>query len=101
LAEEGRLLSFDWSSYDGHHVVYRPKTFTPDELLEGYCRTFKQVYALPAIFKRLWGTTAWKNFFYPMNFGFRQSVNKLGQGLANGPARRSSQRCAEPVPAEH
>jgi radical SAM superfamily enzyme YgiQ (UPF0313 family) len=100
LADEGRLLSYDWSSYDGHHVVYRPKTFTPDELLEGYCRTFKQVYTVPSVFKRLWGTTAWKNFFYPMNFGFRQSVNKLRRGLANEPARRSSPQGTKPVPAE-
>jgi radical SAM superfamily enzyme YgiQ (UPF0313 family) len=83
LAKEGRLLTSDWSCYDGHHVVYRPKTFTPDELLDGYYRTFKQVYALPSIFKRLWGTTAWKNFFYPMNFGFRQSVGKLGRSLGH------------------
>ncbi|MGA2279075.1 MAG: radical SAM protein [Verrucomicrobiota bacterium] len=77
LAEEGRLLSQDWSIYDANHVVYRPKTFTPDQLLEGYHRALKEVYSIPSIFKRLWGTTAWKNFFYPMNIGFRQSVNKL------------------------
>ena len=41
LAEEGRLLSQDWSIYDANHVVYRPKTFTPDQLLEGYHRALK------------------------------------------------------------
>jgi len=100
LAEEGRLLTSDWSCYDGHHVVYRPKTFAPDELLKGYYRTFKQVYTLPSVFKRLWGTTAWKNFFYPMNFGFRQSVNKLGRDLANKSARCQSSHCDKAVPAE-
>jgi hypothetical protein len=25
----------------------------------------------------LWGTTAWKNFFYPMNIGFRRGVMKV------------------------
>jgi radical SAM superfamily enzyme YgiQ (UPF0313 family) len=77
LTEEGRIFSRDWSAYDGSHVVYRPKTFTPDQLLEGYCRTFKEAYTVPSILRRLWGTTGWKNFFYPMNIGFRQSVNKL------------------------
>jgi len=81
LVEENRLISNDWSLYDGHRVVYRPKTFTPDELLEGYTRALREVYAIPSIFKRLWGTTAWKNFFYPMNFGFRQSVSKLTNGV--------------------
>jgi radical SAM superfamily enzyme YgiQ (UPF0313 family) len=77
LTQAGRILSRDWSTYDGSHVVYRPKTFTPEQLLEGYCRTFKEAYTVPSIVRRLWGTTAWKNFFYPMNIGFRQSVNKL------------------------
>jgi radical SAM superfamily enzyme YgiQ (UPF0313 family) len=79
LAEAGRLLSQDWSLYDGHHVVYRPMTFTPEELLEGYQRVFTAVYSVPAIMKRLWGTAAWKSFFYPMNLGFRQSVRNLAR----------------------
>jgi radical SAM superfamily enzyme YgiQ (UPF0313 family) len=77
LAQEDRILTRDWSIYDANHVVYRPKNFTPEQLLEGYFRALKEVYSVPAIFKRLWGTTAWKNFFYPMNVGFRQSVYKL------------------------
>ena len=77
LMEEDRILTRDWSIYDANHVVYRPKTFTPDQLLDGYHRALKEVYSYPSIFKRLWGTTAWKNFFWPMNVGFRQGVNKL------------------------
>lgn len=79
LSEEGRILSQDWSTYDGSHVVYRPKTFTPEQLLEGYLRTWQQAYSVPTICRRLWGTTAWKSFFYPMNFGFRQSVRGLAK----------------------
>jgi len=77
LAQEGRLSSQDWSLYDGQHVVYRPQTLTPDELMEGYSRVIKEIYSIPSIFRRLWGTTAWKSFFYPMNVGFRQSVKNL------------------------
>jgi radical SAM superfamily enzyme YgiQ (UPF0313 family) len=80
MTQEGRLISEDWSTYDAHHVVYRPKNFSPDELLTRYHETLKEAYSFPSIFRRLWGTTAWKNFFYPMNFGFRQSVRKLGNG---------------------
>ena len=83
LEQEGRILSQDWSLYDASHVVFRPATFTPDQLLEGYCRAFKTVYTIPSIFQRLWGTAAWKNFFYPMNLGFRQSINKLVASLAH------------------
>jgi len=77
LAAEGRLLTRDWSKYDANHVVFRPKTLTPEELVAGYHQALKEVYAIPSIFRRLWGTTAWKNLFYPMNFGFRQGVKRL------------------------
>ena len=77
LVEEDRMLTRDWSIYDANHVVYRPRTFTPDQLLDGYHRALKEVYSCPAIFQRLWGTTAWKNFFWPMNVGFHQGVKKL------------------------
>jgi radical SAM superfamily enzyme YgiQ (UPF0313 family) len=81
LVAEGRLLNTDWSLYDANHVVFRPKTFTPDELLAGYCRALKEVYSIPSIFKRLWGTTSWKNFFYPMNFGFRHGVHRVARSM--------------------
>jgi len=32
LESEGRLLLRDWSLYDTHHVVFRPKRMTPHEL---------------------------------------------------------------------
>ena len=81
LTEEGRLLTEDWDLYDANHVVYQPKTFTPDQLLEGYYGALKEVYTVPSIMKRLWGTTSWKNFFYPMNFAFRGGVNRLASRL--------------------
>jgi radical SAM superfamily enzyme YgiQ (UPF0313 family) len=79
LVREDRILTQDWSLYDANHVVFKPRTLTADQLLEGYCRVFKEVYSFPSIFKRLWGTTAWKNLFYPMNLGFRQSVHRLAR----------------------
>jgi radical SAM superfamily enzyme YgiQ (UPF0313 family) len=79
LVQEDRILSRDWSLYDANHVVFKPKTLTADQLLQGYYRVFKEVYSIPSIFKRLWGTTSWKNLFYPMNIGFRQSVYRLAR----------------------
>jgi radical SAM superfamily enzyme YgiQ (UPF0313 family) len=81
LAAEGRLLTDDWDLYDANHVVYQPKTFTPDQLLAGYYGALKEVYSLPSIARRLWGTTSWKNFFYPMNFAFRGGVKRLAHSL--------------------
>ena len=84
MEAEGRLLTTDWTLYDTSHVVYRPIPFTPDQLLDGYYRALQQIYTVPAIFKRLWGTNAWKNFFWPMNFGFRQSANALFRAYRKG-----------------
>jgi len=79
LAAENRLLTEDWDYYDANHVVFRPKLLTPERLLEGYHSVMKEFYSVSSIFRRLWGTTAWKNLFYPMNFGFRQGVRGLAK----------------------
>jgi radical SAM superfamily enzyme YgiQ (UPF0313 family) len=77
LRAEGRLLTEDWTSYDTSHVVFRPKTLAPDALFDGYLRAWKECFSWSAIWQRLRGTTAWKNFFYPMNVGFHFSINKI------------------------
>jgi radical SAM superfamily enzyme YgiQ (UPF0313 family) len=77
LTAEKRLLTEDWDYYDANHVVFRPKLLSPEKLLEGYHYVMKEFYSVSSIFWRLWGTTAWKNLFYPMNFGFRQSLRGL------------------------
>lgn len=79
LKAEDRLLTEDWSQYDGARVVYRPKHFTPETLLHGYHRALGELYRVPTIVRRLWGTRSYKNFFYPMNFGFRQSARRLAR----------------------
>ena len=83
LTAEKRLLTFDWSLYDTSHVVFRPKTLTPAQLLDGYFAALKSVYQVSSIFHRLWGTTSYKNFFYPMNLGFRKSAFALCRAHAN------------------
>jgi radical SAM superfamily enzyme YgiQ (UPF0313 family) len=84
LTQEGRILTKDWSLYDTSHVVYRPRSFTPDQLLAGYYRALKHSFSLSSIFRRLWGTTAYKPFFYPMNFGFHQSAYALCRAYRKG-----------------
>jgi radical SAM superfamily enzyme YgiQ (UPF0313 family) len=87
MEAEGRLLARDWALYDANHVVHRPKNFTPDQLLEGYHAALKELYSWGCIVRRLWGTRARKNFFYPMNFGFRQSVRRLLNARGPAPAQ--------------
>jgi radical SAM superfamily enzyme YgiQ (UPF0313 family) len=50
VAEE-RLLSDDWSLYDGHHVVMRPAQMTPLELQLGVLRAMRRFYSWPTILR--------------------------------------------------
>ena len=37
LETEGRILTYDWSKYNGRRdVVFKPKNMTCEELLEGF-----------------------------------------------------------------
>ncbi len=76
MLEENRLLTRNWSYYNTNNVVFRPKLMSPEKLLEGYYHALKEFHSYSSILKRLWGTKAYKNFFYPMNFGFRQTIKK-------------------------
>lgn len=76
MVAEQRIIDYDWNHYNTHCVVYRPRLMSPERLLDGYCMVLKESFSYPAIFKRMWGNGTRYNFFYPMNFGFRQSILK-------------------------
>ncbi|MBF0555756.1 MAG: B12-binding domain-containing radical SAM protein, partial [Nitrospirae bacterium] len=76
MEAEGRIIEKDWSYYNTNNVVFKPKLLSPERLLSGYYKALKETYSYPNIVRRLWGNGSYKNFFYPMNFGFRQSINK-------------------------
>ncbi len=48
---EGRITDRDWDHYDTRHVVYRPKGLTPDELLAGYRRAYRDFYRWGSILR--------------------------------------------------
>ena len=76
MLREGRIIDFDWDHYNTHYVVYRPKLLTPEKLLEGYWSALRESFTWPSIFRRMWGNGVKYNFFFPMNFGYRQSIKK-------------------------
>jgi radical SAM superfamily enzyme YgiQ (UPF0313 family) len=76
MEAEGRIIERDWSYYNTNNVVFRPKHLSPERLLSGYNTALKEAFSYTNIFKRLWGNGSYKNFFYPMNFGFQQSIKK-------------------------
>ncbi len=80
--KESRLLSVDWSHYNGKtKVSFQPKHFTPQQLLEGYHQFRSGFYSWKSIIKRL--TKSRVNIMYNllMNFGYRQSYRKFISGL--------------------
>ncbi|UCE37138.1 MAG: B12-binding domain-containing radical SAM protein [Thermoplasmata archaeon] len=50
---QGRILTYDWSQYNWHSVVYKPKNMTSEELLNGCYYAFEESYSLNSIFHRL------------------------------------------------
>jgi radical SAM superfamily enzyme YgiQ (UPF0313 family) len=76
LEAQGRILHKDWSRYDTKHVVFVPARMTPEELLDGYRRVSREVYAFSSILERLnhyWDIDFWKehNAVDPVRFKYR------------------------------
>lgn len=53
MNREGRILTRDWSLYDGEHVVIKPRLMTPEQLDLGMRRARKQFYSLGSMWRRL------------------------------------------------
>ncbi len=53
MEEEGRLLSRDWSYYDGHHVVFKPKKMSFVDLQVETVKATLRFYSLSQILSRL------------------------------------------------
>jgi len=79
MVAENRLLTTNWDLFDASRAVFRPKKMTPERLQEGFNFVLRESYSVNGLFRRLWGTTSKKNFFWPMNVGFRQSAIKMLQ----------------------
>lgn len=59
--KEGRLLHKNWSFYDtaGGACVFVPHKMTPTELMDGYLRMIREIYATESILGRLIGAGTW------------------------------------------
>ncbi len=49
MSRNGRLLTDDWSQYDAHHTVFRPKKMSATELTSQAIEGMAKVYSLPRI----------------------------------------------------
>ncbi|MGQ9688039.1 MAG: B12-binding domain-containing radical SAM protein [Desulfobaccales bacterium] len=53
LEKQNRIICRDWSQYDGHHIVFQPRQFTPYELQTETIRAMKKFYSWGSVLKRL------------------------------------------------
>ncbi len=77
LESEGRILTRNWSLYDGQHVVFRPAKMSEDELREGELRAWEDTYKSRSIFKRTLESGCSPLVSLITNFGYQYYANRL------------------------
>lgn len=77
LDGEGRILSRDWSLYDGQHVVFQPKNMSTAELLQGNEIAWKHAYSLKNMARRLWHSPSSWPVALVTNMGYRFYAHNL------------------------
>jgi len=70
-ASAGRLLTRDWSKYNGASVVFEPKRMTPRQLANCQMAAFREFYSLASMWERL---KLWppQKFAWLINFAINQ-----------------------------
>ncbi|MGR3219144.1 MAG: B12-binding domain-containing radical SAM protein [Candidatus Anammoxibacter sp.] len=75
FTRDGRIITSDWSLYNGANTVFRPKHMSVEELDVAYLAVWQEIYSIPNSFKRafkhlvrlrfnpfIW--SAWDNGFF-------------------------------------
>lgn len=77
LVGENRILTRDWSLYDGQHVVHQPMGMSVGDLARGHEMAWKRVYSIRSIFKRLAGSRLQLPINIMANVGYRFYARNL------------------------
>jgi radical SAM superfamily enzyme YgiQ (UPF0313 family) len=71
LDSEGRILTRDWSKYNGRSdVVFQPKQMTPEQLLAGFQYANSRFYSFKSILKRLSRSSVELHWTLPLNCAY-------------------------------
>lgn len=77
LKGEDRILTEDWSLYDGQHVVFEPANMSVEELSLGTEMAWKHTYNYSNIYRRLAGSNRDLMIMLAANIGYRFYANNL------------------------
>ncbi len=87
LERQGRILTRNWALYDTLNCVFAPNGMTPEDLEAGLRRTWKSVFSLGSIYRRILRSPRVHPMFYlMMNLQFHRMV-RTWQDRASSPAR--------------
>jgi len=71
LDAEGRILTRDWSKYNGRaNVVFRPRRMSPEALLAGYQYANRRFYSGASAYKRLSRSPVQLSWTLPLNLAY-------------------------------
>ncbi|HLO28023.1 MAG TPA: radical SAM protein [Anaerolineales bacterium] len=71
LEAEGRILTRDWSEYNGRdHVVFQPRHMSPETLLQGYKHANRRFYSGRSIYQRLSHSSVGLWWTLPLNLAY-------------------------------
>ncbi|MDF2922725.1 MAG: radical protein [Paenibacillaceae bacterium] len=77
MKADGRLLSTDWSLYNGKtDVVYAPRNMSPEQLYEGYLDFRRRFYSLPSFIRRMRVSKTHLLYNFIINLGYRLALRR-------------------------
>ena len=81
LDAEGRILSRDWSKYNGRaDVVFKPRNMTPEALLAGYRHAVSRFYSWSSIRRRMLRSPVQLFWTLPLNLAYAASLGWHARG---------------------
>ena len=87
LEGEGRILTRDWSQYDGKkHCVFRPARMKAEQLVSGTEWAARRFYSWGSIARRLLGSRCGLWWNLPRNLGYKLALDQFG-AVGRNPAR--------------
>jgi radical SAM superfamily enzyme YgiQ (UPF0313 family) len=94
LEKEGRILTRNWSLYNGQNVTFRPLRMTPEELERGTDFVRKRAYSWSALSRRLFVKPLWVKPLVILSYlGFRfyqYRIAKVGGEFAAAESHNGS-----------